>query len=201
MKCHIALSLVEKNLKITSSLVSKAAWSRTAGEIRVHLPDTLCSSQVYMCAQNVGTSSSPACQSLSTLPPGRPSPRRSTRTVSPNSLKRGDRWRSTPSISIEIWSIGLDNWFKLPVLLISQVCCGKCGNALGHEFLDDGPREGRSRFWIFSCSLAFIPNSESLFRTCSALHTLAPLTHLSVTASPAEKEDVRKGELWRRGRR
>ncbi|GAA6228682.1 methionine-R-sulfoxide reductase B1-A-like [Lates japonicus] len=27
-----------------------------------------------------------------------------------------------------------------------KVCCGKCGNGLGHEFLYDGPREGLSRF-------------------------------------------------------
>lgn len=38
-----------------------------------------------------------------------------------------------------------------------QVCCGKCGNGLGHEFLCDGPRGGLSRFWIFSSSLTFIP--------------------------------------------
>uniref|UniRef100_A0A3P8SSJ4 Methionine sulfoxide reductase B1 n=1 Tax=Amphiprion percula TaxID=161767 RepID=A0A3P8SSJ4_AMPPE len=27
-----------------------------------------------------------------------------------------------------------------------KVCCGKCGNGLGHEFFYDGPREGLSRF-------------------------------------------------------
>uniref|UniRef100_A0A3P9HFB9 peptide-methionine (R)-S-oxide reductase n=1 Tax=Oryzias latipes TaxID=8090 RepID=A0A3P9HFB9_ORYLA len=29
---------------------------------------------------------------------------------------------------------------------INEVCCGKCGKALGHEFLYDGPKEGLSRF-------------------------------------------------------
>lgn len=38
-----------------------------------------------------------------------------------------------------------------------QVLCGKCGNGLGHEFLNDGPDEGLSRFWIFSHSLKFVP--------------------------------------------
>lgn len=52
-----------------------------------------------------------------------------------------------------------------------KVCCGKCGNGLGHEFLYDGPREGLSRFWIFSSSLTFIPK---------------------------EKVDGQKGELWKR---
>ncbi|XP_028310671.1 methionine-R-sulfoxide reductase B1-A-like [Gouania willdenowi] len=37
------------------------------------------------------------------------------------------------------------------------VCCGKCGNGLGHEFLYDGLKEGQSRFCIFSSSLTFIP--------------------------------------------
>uniref|UniRef100_A0A8D2QRM2 Methionine sulfoxide reductase B1 n=1 Tax=Zosterops lateralis melanops TaxID=1220523 RepID=A0A8D2QRM2_ZOSLA len=27
-----------------------------------------------------------------------------------------------------------------------SVTCGKCGNGLGHEFLNDGPRRGQSRF-------------------------------------------------------
>ncbi|CAG04466.1 unnamed protein product [Tetraodon nigroviridis] len=27
-----------------------------------------------------------------------------------------------------------------------QVLCGKCGNGLGHEFINDGPEEGVSRF-------------------------------------------------------
>lgn len=27
-----------------------------------------------------------------------------------------------------------------------QVLCGKCGNGLGHEFVNDGPEEGISRF-------------------------------------------------------
>uniref|UniRef100_A0A8C5GEK2 MsrB domain-containing protein n=1 Tax=Gouania willdenowi TaxID=441366 RepID=A0A8C5GEK2_GOUWI len=43
----------------------------------------------------------------------------------------------------------------------SQVCCGKCGNGLGHEFLYDGLKEGQSRFCIFSSSLTFIPKGES----------------------------------------
>ncbi|KAL3051185.1 hypothetical protein OYC64_001454 [Pagothenia borchgrevinki] len=27
-----------------------------------------------------------------------------------------------------------------------KVLCGKCGNGLGHEFVNDGPKEGVSRF-------------------------------------------------------
>ncbi|KAL8174887.1 UNVERIFIED_CONTAM: Methionine-R-sulfoxide reductase B1 [Gekko kuhli] len=27
-----------------------------------------------------------------------------------------------------------------------KVVCGKCGNGLGHEFLNDGPKKGQSRF-------------------------------------------------------
>uniref|UniRef100_A0A674GPM4 Methionine sulfoxide reductase B1 n=1 Tax=Taeniopygia guttata TaxID=59729 RepID=A0A674GPM4_TAEGU len=27
-----------------------------------------------------------------------------------------------------------------------KVTCGKCGNGLGHEFLNDGPKRGQSRF-------------------------------------------------------
>ncbi|CAB1338290.1 unnamed protein product [Coregonus sp. 'balchen'] len=27
-----------------------------------------------------------------------------------------------------------------------KVLCGKCGNGLGHEFVNDGPEEGISRF-------------------------------------------------------
>lgn len=27
-----------------------------------------------------------------------------------------------------------------------KVSCAKCGNGLGHEFLNDGPKEGESRF-------------------------------------------------------
>ncbi|MBN3303930.1 MSB1A reductase, partial [Amia calva] len=27
-----------------------------------------------------------------------------------------------------------------------KVSCGKCGNGLGHEFLNDGPKQGLSRF-------------------------------------------------------
>lgn len=27
-----------------------------------------------------------------------------------------------------------------------KVSCGKCGNGLGHEFLNDGPANGQSRF-------------------------------------------------------
>ena len=27
-----------------------------------------------------------------------------------------------------------------------KVSCGKCGNGLGHEFLNDGPKSGQSRF-------------------------------------------------------
>ena len=27
-----------------------------------------------------------------------------------------------------------------------KVSCGKCGNGLGHEFLNDGPKAGQSRF-------------------------------------------------------
>ncbi|CAL8264979.1 unnamed protein product [Gadus morhua 'NCC'] len=27
-----------------------------------------------------------------------------------------------------------------------KVLCGKCGNGLGHEFVNDGPSKGKSRF-------------------------------------------------------
>uniref|UniRef100_A0A8C3D079 MsrB domain-containing protein n=1 Tax=Cairina moschata TaxID=8855 RepID=A0A8C3D079_CAIMO len=27
-----------------------------------------------------------------------------------------------------------------------KVSCGKCGNGLGHEFINDGPKRGQSRF-------------------------------------------------------
>lgn len=27
-----------------------------------------------------------------------------------------------------------------------KVSCGRCGNGLGHEFLNDGPKRGQSRF-------------------------------------------------------
>lgn len=30
--------------------------------------------------------------------------------------------------------------------LCLQVSCGKCGNGLGHEFINDGPKRGQSRF-------------------------------------------------------
>lgn len=33
-----------------------------------------------------------------------------------------------------------------PLPLLFQVTCGKCGNGLGHEFLNDGPKKGQSRF-------------------------------------------------------
>ena len=35
--------------------------------------------------------------------------------------------------------------FNLNFMLIIQISCGKCGNGLGHEFLQDGP-DGKSRF-------------------------------------------------------
>lgn len=31
-------------------------------------------------------------------------------------------------------------------VVCTQVLCGKCGNGLGHEFVNDGPEEGISRF-------------------------------------------------------
>ena len=34
----------------------------------------------------------------------------------------------------------------MAVLWSSQVSCGRCGNGLGHEFLNDGPKRGQSRF-------------------------------------------------------
>uniref|UniRef100_A0A8D1X4V9 Methionine-R-sulfoxide reductase B1 n=1 Tax=Sus scrofa TaxID=9823 RepID=A0A8D1X4V9_PIG len=40
-----------------------------------------------------------------------------------------------------------------------KVSCGRCGNGLGHEFLNDGPKRGQSRF-IFSSSLKFIPKGQ-----------------------------------------
>uniref|UniRef100_A0A9J8AL46 Methionine sulfoxide reductase B1b n=1 Tax=Cyprinus carpio carpio TaxID=630221 RepID=A0A9J8AL46_CYPCA len=34
----------------------------------------------------------------------------------------------------------------METLTAYKVLCGKCGNGLGHEFLNDGPEEGSSRF-------------------------------------------------------
>ncbi|KAB5555472.1 hypothetical protein PDJAM_G00035970 [Pangasius djambal] len=34
----------------------------------------------------------------------------------------------------------------METLTAYKVLCGKCGNGLGHEFLNDGPEEGMSRF-------------------------------------------------------
>ena len=42
-----------------------------------------------------------------------------------------------------------------------QVRCGKCGNGLGHEFINDGPAKGLSRFRIFSDSLKFVPKGKT----------------------------------------
>lgn len=49
---------------------------------------------------------------------------------------------------------------ELDVTVFIQVLCGKCGNGLGHEFVNDGPEEGVSRFWIFSHSLKFVPKGK-----------------------------------------
>ncbi|KAI5103199.1 methionine-R-sulfoxide reductase B1-B, partial [Silurus meridionalis] len=35
---------------------------------------------------------------------------------------------------------------RVSVWVLVQVLCGKCGSGLGHEFLNDGPEEGMSRF-------------------------------------------------------
>lgn len=48
------------------------------------------------------------------------------------------------------------------VFFLFQVRCGKCGNGLGHEFVNDGPGKGLSRFWIFSSSLKFIPKGKTM---------------------------------------
>uniref|UniRef100_A0A673IYF9 Methionine sulfoxide reductase B1b n=1 Tax=Sinocyclocheilus rhinocerous TaxID=307959 RepID=A0A673IYF9_9TELE len=34
----------------------------------------------------------------------------------------------------------------METLTAYKVLCGKCGNGLGHEFLNDGPEEGLTRF-------------------------------------------------------
>uniref|UniRef100_A0AAX7T2K5 MsrB domain-containing protein n=1 Tax=Astatotilapia calliptera TaxID=8154 RepID=A0AAX7T2K5_ASTCA len=34
----------------------------------------------------------------------------------------------------------------METLTAYKVLCGKCGNGLGHEFVNDGPEEGISRF-------------------------------------------------------
>lgn len=31
-------------------------------------------------------------------------------------------------------------------IVFFKVLCGKCGNGLGHEFVNDGPKKGLSRF-------------------------------------------------------
>lgn len=55
--------------------------------------------------------------------------------------------------SIRIWQ---------PCVSCIQVLCGKCGNGLGHEFVNDGPEEAISRFWIFSHSLKFVPSKGKM---------------------------------------
>ena len=40
--------------------------------------------------------------------------------------------------------------------------CGKCSNPLGHEFVNDGPKPGVPRFWIFSESLVFVKTEDKV---------------------------------------
>lgn len=119
------------------------------------------SSQGFMFAPSATMSCSPVAPSTSTHPPGRPSQRPSMKTVCPN-IRRGlglIRYLQNglsdyqPSTAKEYLHI----FFRLMRVVLFQVKCGKCGNGLGHEFVNDGPAKGVSRFWIFSSSLKFIP--------------------------------------------
>lgn len=57
-----------------------------------------------------------------------------------------------------------------------QVRCGKCGNGLGHEFVNDGPKRGQSRFWIFSHSLKFVPKGIAVMLASFSLLSLQTMT-------------------------
>ena len=62
-------------------------------------------------------------------------------------------------------------------LLYFQIHCGNCKHPLGHQFLGDGPK-GKSRFWIFSDSLKFVPSKLSC-PYFSVLYTYLSLCRLS----------------------
>ncbi|KAI3359880.1 hypothetical protein L3Q82_014230 [Scortum barcoo] len=94
--------------------------------------------QGCMFAPSVTTSCSPATPSTNTRLPGRPSQRQFTRTVFPN-MRRDlghirDCFNENAQIMIQMCDV------------LFQVRCGKCGNGLGHEFVNDGPAKGLSRF-------------------------------------------------------
>uniref|UniRef100_A0A670XTU5 Methionine sulfoxide reductase B1 n=1 Tax=Pseudonaja textilis TaxID=8673 RepID=A0A670XTU5_PSETE len=49
-----------------------------------------------------------------------------------------------PAFTHPIHSDSISKYLERPGAF--KVSCGKCGNGLGHEFLDDGPQKGQSRF-------------------------------------------------------
>lgn len=127
-------------------------------------------------------SSSPATPSTSTRPRGRLSRRPSTKTVFPN-IRKG--------LGPSKWVPGANSHMGLKlVFLCSQTCwirrlnvhpqvrCGKCGNGLGHEFVNDGPKRGQSRFWIFSHSLKFVPKGIAVTLATRASFSLQKIANI-----------------------
>lgn len=49
-----------------------------------------------------------------------------------------------PAFSETVHKDSVSKYVERPNAL--KVSCGKCGNSLGHEFLNDGPKKGQSRF-------------------------------------------------------
>uniref|UniRef100_A0A1W7RFV9 Methionine-R-sulfoxide reductase B1 n=1 Tax=Agkistrodon contortrix contortrix TaxID=8713 RepID=A0A1W7RFV9_AGKCO len=49
-----------------------------------------------------------------------------------------------PAFTHPIHSDSISKYLERPGAF--KVSCGKCGNGLGHEFLDDGPKKSQSRF-------------------------------------------------------
>lgn len=141
--------------------------------------------QGFMFVPSVITSCSPAAPSTSTHPPGQPSLRPSVTTACPSIKRDLEHIRHGYLLCLLIEAITIymmdiyinynDCWqLSTPLYkwicecrvcemrdVLFQVLCGKCGNGLGHEFVNDGPSKGLSRFWIFSSSLKFIPKGTN----------------------------------------
>lgn len=130
-----------------------------------------CPPQVCTCAPSATTRCSPVAPSSLTHLLGRLSLKPSETTASPR------WWRLSPPTRYN-WS-SYSQWATLcfycccvfhtdqkgcwcDFVWCAQVLCGKCGNGLGHEFVNDGPEEGVSRFWIFSNSLKFVPTKGKM---------------------------------------
>uniref|UniRef100_A0A8C9SGA1 Methionine sulfoxide reductase B1 n=2 Tax=Scleropages formosus TaxID=113540 RepID=A0A8C9SGA1_SCLFO len=56
-------------------------------------------------------------------------------------FKHSSPW---PAFSETIHENSVSKYLERPGAF--KVSCGKCGNGLGHEFLNDGPQKGTSRF-------------------------------------------------------